>query len=86
MAKAMPDPRYKHIRFTQGQLDGKQHVKLTADLNEIFLTECDRTRRKPADMLRIILEDHYKAITILAKDVKIEPHNKNGASEKRDVA
>lgn len=46
--------------FTKDQLKGRHHLTLTPpELNEVFLRECDRERRGPSDMLRIILEDRY---------------------------
>jgi len=56
--------------FTKDQLAGKHHAKLTPELNKAFLLECDRERRAPSDMLRIILEDRYGEKVIVAKTAR----------------
>lgn len=61
--------------FTKDQLAGKHHAKLTPDLNKAFLEECDKERRGPSDMLRIILEDRYSATEVhYPNSVSAKPH------------
>lgn len=79
------EPKFRRS-FTKQQLSGKHHISLIpAELNMAFLSECDRERRVPADMIRIILEDRYASEVHYPKSVDVKPH---GAEQprKREVA
>lgn len=57
----MPRDKLPQFRreFTKDQRAGKHHATLTTELNKYFLAECDKQRRGPSDLIRLILEDRY---------------------------
>lgn len=68
------EPKFRR-EYTKDQLKGRHHLTLTPpELNETFLKECDRERRVPSDMIRIILEDRYASEVQYPKSVEVKPH------------
>lgn len=85
------EPKFRRD-YTKDQLRGRHHLTLTpASLNEAFLAECDRQRRVPSDMIRIILEDRYiKEVSVdvdvhYPKSVDVNPRSTT-KSRKQEVA
>jgi hypothetical protein len=79
------EPKFRR-EYTKDQLKGRHHLTLTPpELNETFLKECDRERRGPSDMIRIILEDRYASEVHYPKSVDAKPHGGERPS-KREVA
>ena len=79
------EPKFRR-EFTKMQLRGKHHINIIpAELNKAFLAECEKQRRVPADLIRIILEDRYAAEVRYPKSVEGKPHG-GERTGKREVA
>jgi hypothetical protein len=79
------EPQFRR-EFTKMQLRGKHHINIIPpELNKAFLEECEKQRRVPADLIRIILEDRYSAEVHYPKSVDVHPHGFERPG-KREVA
>ncbi len=68
------------------QLRGKHHINIIPpELNQAFLEECEKERRVPADLIRIILEDRYLSEVHYPKAIDVKPHESPKIA-KREVA
>lgn len=86
MAQEKNDSAKLRRGFTKNHLQGKHFFTLAKDLNEPFLRECEKERRGPADLIRIILEDRYANAVGHVKSIEIRPHGGERVVQKRNIA